>query len=313
MIGLIRSHKGRLAAAVASTALVALCGACCPLPATSWQGLVVSRTMAEEAPAASFDLSQVPVYDGSPHAIVGDGVPDLSCADGWQVGYESFPELDELGRCGTVEALVGPETMPTEERESIGEVEPSGWQTVRYDDLIEDHCLYNRCHLIGFQLTGENANELNLITGTRYMNVEGMLPIEDMVADYVLGTGNHVAYRATPVFVGEELVARGVRIEALSIEDSGAGVCLDVFCYNVQPGVAIDYATGASAPSGGEAAQQQVGEAEVSYILNMNTDKFHYPECDSVDDMKEENKAEFSGTRDEAIALGYEPCGKCNP
>lgn len=313
MPDLTKSLNSPIAPVAVGLVLAVLCGVPCFLPGFPLQGLLTSPAAAEEAPAASFDLSQVPVYDGSPHAIVGDGVPDLTCADGWQVGYESFPELDELGRCGAVEALVGPETMPAEERESIGEVEPSGWQTVRYDDLIEDRYLYNRCHLIGFQLTGENANELNLITGTRYMNVEGMLPIEDMVADYVLGTDNHVAYRATPVFVGEELVARGVRIEALSIEDSGAGVCLDVFCYNVQPGVAIDYATGESAPSGGEAAQQQVGEAEVSYILNMNTDKFHYPECDSVDDMKEENKAEFSGTRDEAIALGYEPCGNCNP
>ena len=154
--------------------------------------------------------------------------------------------FDLLGRCGPAEACVGQELMPTEERGAIGMVKPSGWHTVRYDGVVDGKYLYNRCHLIGYQLTGENANERNLITGTRYLNVEGMLPFENQVADYVEETGNHVLYRSTPVFKGLELVARGVQIEAWSVEDGGAGVCFNVYCYNVQPGVEIDYATGES-------------------------------------------------------------------
>lgn len=160
--------------------------------------------------------------------------------------FEMYSELDELGRCGTAYACVCRELMPTEERGSIGSVKPSGWHTVRYDDLIPDRYLYNRCHLIAFRLAGENANRRNLITGTRYLNVTGMLPFEDQVGDYAEATGNHVLYRVTPVFVGEELVARGVLMEAYSVEDGGDGVQFCVFAYNRQPGITIDYATGES-------------------------------------------------------------------
>ena len=216
-------------------------------------------------------------------------------------------------------ALVGPETMPTEERGSIGMVKPSGWHTVRYDDLVDGRYLYNRCHLIAYQLTGENANTRNLVTGTRYMNMEGMLSYENDVADYVERTGNHVIFRAEPVFEGDELVCRGVHLEALSYEDGGAGLSYNVFCYNVQPGVGIDYATGESwrtAPEPApepEPAEDPAASAEVTYILNVNTDKFHLPGCSSVKQMSEKNKREFTGTREEAIAQGFDPCKRCNP
>ena len=210
--------------------------------------------------------------------------------------------------------------MPTEDRGSIGQVKPTGWHTVKYD-CVDGKYLYNRCHLIGYQLSGENANERNLITGTRYMNVDGMLPFENMVADYVQETGNHVMYRVTPYYDGNNLLASGVQIEAMSVEDNGEDILFNVYVYNAQPGVSIDYATGDSWLEGGSAAtteepvqnepQQSTGSA--TYILNTNSKKFHYPDCSSVDQMNESNKQEFFGTRDEAIAQGYDPCGRCNP
>lgn len=288
-----------------------------------------------------FDAAQVPSYTGSPYTIVADNVPGFSNVE-VVYGYESYSPLDSLGRCGEAFAVIGTETMPTEERGSIGMVKPSGWHTVRYDDLVDGKYLYNRCHLIGYQLSGENANEQNLITGTRYMNVEGMLPFENEVADYVESTGNHVLYRCTPTFAGDELVARGVHLEALSVEDDGAGISFNVFCYNVQPGIDIDYATGESWRSeqavcasaevedgvGAEAGSSAATAAEVAtatvaqasqqaetatYILNTNTKKFHKPGCSAVSSMKESNKQEFAGTREEVTAKGYEPCGRCNP
>lgn len=193
------------------------------------------------------DNLEIPVYAGQPYTVIKDNVPDFteeekSCTD----AFEYYGDLDTLGRCTVTFANVCPQTQPTEKRGTIGQVRPSGWHTVKYNDLIDGNYLYNRCHLIGYQLTGENANISNLITGTRYLNVEGMLPFEDMVDDYVDETGNHVLYRVTPIFKGNELVARGVRMEAWSVEDAGTGICFDVFCYNVQPGIVIDYATGDS-------------------------------------------------------------------
>lgn len=193
------------------------------------------------------DDLEIPVYAGQPYTVIKDNVPDFteeekSCTD----AFEYYGNLDTLGRCTVTFANVCPQTQPTEKRGTIGQVRPSGWHTVKYNDLIDGNYLYNRCHLIGYQLTGENANVSNLITGTRYLNVEGMLPFEDMVDNYVDETGNHVLYRVTPIFKGDELVARGVRMEAWSVEDAGTGICFDVFCYNVQPGIVIDYATGDS-------------------------------------------------------------------
>lgn len=257
------------------------------------------------------DVSQVPAYTGSPYTTIADNVPDLNESDAKGV-TESYSPLDSLGRCGDVMAVVSPETMPTEERESIGMVKPSGWHTVRYDDLVDGKYLYNRCHLLGYQLTGENANEENLITGTRYMNVDGMLPFEDEVAEYVDRTDGSVLMRVTPVFVGRELVARGVHMEALSLGDGGRGVSFNVYCYNVQPGVSIDYATGESQRSNQPAAASSNAQA-ADYVLITSSKRFHLPNCASVDQMADQNKQEFTGNRDTLISQGYKPCGSCNP
>lgn len=200
--------------------------------------------LARQMLAPSYDLSNIPDYDGtSAYAVIDRNQPSFTEEEYTTDSYEYYSELDSLGRCGVAEACVGVDLMPTEERESISKVKPTGWVQHQYD-FVDGGSLYNRCHLIGFQLTGENANEKNLVTGTRYMNVEGMLPFENQVADYVASTGNHVLYRVTPAFVDTELVARGVEMEAYSVEDQGRSVCFHVYCYNVQPGVEIDYATG---------------------------------------------------------------------
>lgn len=193
-----------------------------------------------------FKLSELPLYEDSPYVVLNNNIPAFTQADFTTEPFEEYSELDSLGRCGTAFANICKEIMPTEERGEIGSVKPSGWHTVKYSDRIEGSYLYNRCHLIGYQLAGENANEKNLITGTRYFNVQGMLPFENMVDTYVKQTGNHVLYRVTPVFEGENLVAAGVVMEAESVEDAGAGICFHVFVYNVQPGIIIDYATGES-------------------------------------------------------------------
>lgn len=253
-------------------------------------------------------LEQLPPYEGEISVTLDGSLPHFSGQDKTDRSFERYSQLDYLGRCGSAYANVGPETMPTREREPIGMVRPSGWQTVRYD-FVDGGYLYNRCHLIGYQLTAENANELNLITGTRYFNVQGMLPYENQVADYVRETGNHVLYRVTPVYDGLDLVARGVEMEALSVEDGGTGLCFHVFVYNVQPGVDIDYATGESRPvevSGSEGADEL-------YILNVSTLKFHLPTCSGAQDIKEGNRREYTGSRETLLIRGYTPCGSCNP
>lgn len=191
--------------------------------------------------------AEIPVadeYSEQPYIAINNNMPTFEEVS--TKSFESYSSLDELGRCGVAYACIGKDLMPTEERGSIGSVKPTGWQTVKYD-IVDGKYLYNRCHLIGFQLSGENANERNLITGTRYMNVEGMLPFENMVADYVKETGNHVMYRVTPVFEGDNLLASGVQMEAYSVEDDGEGICFNVYVYNVQPGITIDYTDGDSA------------------------------------------------------------------
>ena len=189
---------------------------------------------------------KIPDYNGNPIEVISKNIPAFTQNDLTTSSYEKYSPLDELGRCGEATACIGKDLMPKEKRGSIGMVKPSGWHTIRYDDLVDGKYLYNRCHLIAFQLAGENANEKNLITGTRYLNVQGMLPYEEEVGDYVSETGNHVIYRVTPIFVEEDLVARGVQMEAYSVEDKGEGICYNVFCYNVQPGVEINYRTGES-------------------------------------------------------------------
>ena len=197
----------------------------------------------------SFSLDQLPPFTDQPYVVIDENIPAFPDEDRITTAFEDYSPLDLLGRCGPAYANVGPETMPTEERGSIGQVRPSGWQTVKYD-FVNGKYLYNRCHLIGFQLTAENANPENLITGTRYLNIEGMLPFENLVADYVHETGNHVLYRVTPLYDGDNLVARGVQMEAESVEDQGDGVQFNVYVYNNQPGVEIDYATGESVSAG---------------------------------------------------------------
>ena len=286
-----------------------------------------SESTIQEENAPSISLADIPDYAGDPYVVVNNNQPDFAESDMTTNSFETYSDLDALGRCGIAYANIGQDLMPTEERGNISDVNPSGWQSVEYDG-IDGGYLYNRCHLIGFQLTAENANEKNLITGTRYLNVEGMLPFENMVADYIQETGNHVLYRVTPLFEGDNLVASGVQMEAKSVEDNGAGILFNVFCYNVQPGITIDYATGNSQLTGdtsGTGAEPQTGtsgtggsdgtqqENESTYILNTNTMKFHRPDCSSVSQMSESNKGEFTGTRDELIAQGYEPCKNCNP
>ena len=193
--------------------------------------------------AATVNLDSIPEYSGQAYVAVNGNQPFFTESDYTETSYEIYAPLDSLGRCGPAEANVGQDLMPTEKRGSIGSVKPTGWQVSKYD-FVDGKYLYNRCHLIGYQLTAENANKQNLITGTRYLNVTGMLPFENMVADYVKETNNHVLYRVTPVFDGTDLVAKGVLMEAWSVEDGGEGVCFNVYCYNVQPGVTIDYAMG---------------------------------------------------------------------
>lgn len=295
--------------------------------------------------ASVFNAADVPAYSGKPYTAVNNNEPYFTSDNLTTEAFENYSELDALGRCGVAYANVCLETMPTEKRGSISEVKPTGWHSVKYDN-VDGKSLYNRCHLIGYQLTAENANQQNLITGTRYLNVDGMLPFENMVADYVKETDNHVLYRVTPIFTGDNLVADGVLMEGYSVEDEGDGICFCVYAYNVQPGITIDYATGDSwlssekgnsdSSSGGNSAvsqsaadksgtQQAAVQTEsvketstpvstgTEYILNTNTKKFHYPSCSSVKQMKASNKKEYTGSRDDLIAQGYDPCKKCNP
>ena len=284
----------------------------------------------------------VPAFEGNPYVYVNDGEPTFTDEQrAAEPGHEHYGELDELGRCTAAFAVVGPETQPTEKRGSIGEIRPSGWQMAKYD-FVEGKYLFNRCHLLGYQLTGENANPQNLITGTRYLNIQGMLPFENAVADYVDATGNHVLMAVTPIFEGSELVARGVHMMAESVEDGGEGVAFNVFCYNVQPGVVIDYGTGESmleedatplpdvsgAESAPDTASEGAGAGEASekgatgsaegkgtteYVLNTNSKKFHLPSCSSVDQMSPKNREDVEDTRENLIAKGYDPCKRCNP
>lgn len=317
------------------------------------------KSLAEEPPGSPVPLSEelaagvgpgaledIPEYSGEPYAIINDNIPFFDRAGLPEESFEYYSALDELGRCGAAYANVGTDIMPVKEREGIGQIKPSGWQTVKYEN-VDGNYLYNRCHLIGYQLSAENANEKNLITGTRYLNVSGMLPFENMVADYVKETENHVLYRVTPVFEKDDLVARGVVMEGWSVEDGGDGICFNVFAYNMQPDIVIDYASGESRRaeevpvarasvlrgaegSAGESDERASEETAVpvseesaeepepvpvgtDYILNTNTHKFHYPSCGSVKRMAEKNKQSYSGTRDEVIGMGYVPCKKCNP
>lgn len=259
--------------------------------------------------SATVSLAEIPAYSGEPYIVINDNIPSFPDSDRTTTSFESYSQLDSLGRCGPAYANISTDTMPTEKRGNIGSVKPSGWKTAKYTGLVDGNYLYNRCHLIGYQLTAENANEKNLITGTRYMNVDGMLPFENMVADYVKETGHHVLYRVTPVFDGNNLVASGVQMEAMSVEDDGEAVLFNVYCYNNQPGITIDYATGDSHLSD----EGTTSSGKQTYILNTSAKKFHKPTCSGVKQMKESNKQKYTGSRKELISQGYVPCNNCNP
>ena len=230
---------------------------------------------ASEQNNSSFNLNDVPAYNGKAYVAINNNEPFFSQADYTTQSFERYSELDDLGRCGAAFANVGQDIMPTEDRGDISSVTPSGWKNKNYGDLIDGCYLYNRCHLLGFQLTGENANEKNLITGTRYLNIEGMLPFENMVADYVKETNNHVLYRVTPIFDRDNLLASGVLMEGYSIEDEGEGISFCVYCYNVQPGIVIDYATGDSYAEG---ASQESKENISSPSTNQSVNTTPTPE-----------------------------------
>ena len=302
---------------------------------------VTSATDASTGEGTSaFSIWEIPAYSGTPYTEVNDNKPYFTEADLTTQSFEIYSELDSLGRCGVAYANVGQDLMPTEPRGEIGAVKPTGWHLVKYDN-VDGKYLYNRCHLIAYMLAAENANPQNLITGTRYLNTQGMLPFETKVCDYIKNTGNHVLYRVTPIFDGDNLLADGVLMEAYSVEDAGEGIQFCVFAYNVQPGIGIDYATGdnwaesnaasqeAAAPIVIETPTQQPQtdttmqitpepsvpqeSQETTYVLNTNTMKFHYPSCSSVDQMKEKNKEIYTGSREDVINMGYVPCKRCNP
>ena len=290
-----------------------------------------------------FTLAMVPECSGNAYVDINDDVPFFSEDELTEEIFQEYWPLDELGRCTGAFACIGPGSLPTGARESAGMIEPTGWQSVKYES-IDGGYLYNRCHLIGYQLTGQSVNERNLITGTRYMNMEGMLPFENSVQMYVEGTGNHVLYRVRPYYNGDDLLAAGVLMEAKSIEDPLVQFC--AFCYNVQPGIEIDYATGfskanettdseevlaiVSDPETGDSEsvtrsaedetitdedeeEDSEESEEITYVMNTNTKKFHKPYCSSVKDIKDKNKRETTMSREEIISQGYTPCKRCNP
>lgn len=254
----------------------------------------------------SFSLENLPDYEGEPYVVLDENQPSFSQEDMESGSFESYSRLDSLGRCGEAFANVGQDLMPTEKRGSIGMVKPSGWHLVKYD-IVDGKYLYNRCHLIGYQLTAENANERNLITGTRYMNVDGMLPFEDQVADYVKETDNHVLYRVTPVYQGDELVARGVQMEAYSVEDEGQGVCFNVFVYNVQPGVEIDYATGDSrlSESATDDGKEQSEAEQIEIRGNKRSKIYHCPGQRDYETMEDSKNLVIFYSEEEAQEAGY--------
>lgn len=279
-----------------------------------------SKAVPTPSSQADISLSDIPAYAGDPYVVIHDNKPYFKDQDLTKKSYESYSKLDSLGRCGPAIASISTDLMPTKKRETIGMIRPSGWHTVKYDG-IEGKYLYNRCHLIGYQLTAENANAKNLITGTRYMNTEGMEPFENMTADYIKETKNHVLYRVTPLYQGDNLVANGVLMEAESVEDKGKGLEFCVYCYNVQPGVTINYTDGTSQASASitkatpsptvQPSQKKTDPAD-HYIGNRNSKVFHHSWCTSVNQMKDNNKVTFDN-RDDAISQGYRPCKRCNP
>ncbi len=291
--------------------------------AASSQGTAAGTSSEETGLDEIISLSDIPEYSGELYIAINGNVPFFTDDEMTTQSFESYSDLDSLGRCGPAFACVGQDIMPVEKRGSIQEVKPSGWHSIRYD-FVDGESLYNRCHLIGYQLTGENANEKNLITGTRYFNSVGMVPFENLAADYVKETGGHIMYRVTPIFEGDNLVADGVLMEARSVEDDGESVLYCQYVYNIEPGVIIDYATGdaqidysfTGITSGGTTIAESMEKAdsvEGTYVLNTNSMKFHTPDCDGVNDINPKNKKTYTGSRGDLIKEGYSPCAMCNP
>ena len=297
------------------------------------EDIIFSEEDEENTNIYKFEYHKLSEFCGEPYVELNNNQPLFTDSELVTYPFEIYSELDEYGRCGVAFANICSDIMPVGKSEPIGRIKPTGWHTIKYNDLIEGNYLYNRCHLIGYQLAGESANVRNLITGTRYLNTRGMLAFENMVSGYVESTGNHVLYRVTPVFIDDDLVASGVIIEAKSVEDDGAGICFHVYLYNVQPGIIIDYSTGSSTRSieGDSLAAieipdrnlmntedgndpSEVDESEMwIYVLNINTKKFHYSNCASVRDMAEKNKLGSNESREQIIARGFSPCKRCNP
>ena len=316
----------RLCALLALLLALCLCFSGCELPA-GFGGGGTSQGGGDGGAGAvpNVSLDDIPAFSGKAYVAINGNVPFFTEDEITATSYEYYSELDALGRCGVVHASLGLDTMPPkdDERGEIGNVKPSGWIQGEYDkDLVDGRWLYNRSHLIGWQLSDEDDNAKNLITGTRYFNVEGMLPFENMVAAHLREDGGHVMYRVTPIYEGNNLVASGVLMEAYSVEDAGEGVTFCVYIYNVQPGVLIDYATGAnclddgySKPEGGSPAPDNTPEPSddeiSSYVLNKSSKRIHKPSCSSVGDMAAHNKEEYTGTVTDLLSQGYVKCGSC--
>lgn len=252
----------------------------------------------------SISINSIPEYSGNPYVVIENNQPSFDKEDLKETSFETYSDLDESGRCGEAYADIGTDLMPTKERGKIGEIKPSGWQSVKYDN-VDGKYLYNRCHLIGYQLTAENANEKNLITGTRYLNIEGMLPFENMTADYIKETGNHVLYRVTPIFEGENLVAGGVQMEGYSVEDNGEGICFNVYAYNVQPGITIDYLNGGSRLSDAEKSTESTEQALTEIRGNSNSMIYHCQGQNAYEDMEDSKYLVIFYSEQEAVDTGY--------
>ncbi len=266
---------------------------------------------------------QIPAYSGEPYVILNEGMPFFSTSDLTAESYEIYYDLDDLGRCTLADAVVGQDMMPTEPRGSISSVKPTGWHSVKYPkDLVDGESLYNRCHLIAFGMCGETANAYNLVTGTRYFNTKGVNDFENMIIDYVRETGNHVRYRVTPVFTGENLICDGQIVEAYSVEDSGEAICFCIFAYNVQPGIVIDYLTGDSwlenAPP--ETTESTSASPDIrilkedivgDLVMNTKSRKLHKADCSGASGISEKNRKEYHGSANELLKEGYTPDPAC--
>ncbi len=305
---------------------------------TQYETGIISVTDSGSEGGYVFSMDDVPPYSGSPYAELNGNIPafpedDLNSTE----AFETYSGLDRLERCGPAYANICRELMPTEKRSDISQIRPAGWHSTKYEGIVDQDHLYNRCHLIAHSLAGEDANALNLVTGTRYMNTEGMQPFEIKVADYVRYSNNHVLYRSTPVFKGDDLIPAGVHLEAWSVEDGGAGICFNVFCYDVQPNIRIDYSTGDSSYEEGYNVVDVIGESvlergipsapeqssgaseqadgfenrETAFVLNAKTQRIHLPYCESVGEMNPKNRREITASLTELKDKGYVPCGRC--